>query len=147
MVRNGQKVYDTRPRPPAQILWNRGPVLGPTPERNVLQFRCEVAMGTRTRASIQDLYRVPENAKAEVVNGELILMSPTGSRPGRAATRIATSLSNHEDINDGSHAFGDNVGFLVDLPIAIPSAQMLPGMWVRLIAWPFSPERRHSRWR
>jgi Uma2 family endonuclease len=83
---------------------------------NLISLDCEVIMGTRSRVSIEDLYRVPENAKAEVVNGELVLMSPTGSRPGRAATRVATSLSNYEDSNGGGHAFGDNVGFLVDLP-------------------------------
>src|SRR5260370_5706 len=35
-------------------------------------------MTTRHRATIEDLYRVPDNTKAELVNGELALMSPTG---------------------------------------------------------------------
>lgn len=29
-------------------------------------------------ATLEDLYRVPDNGKAELVDGELILMSPTG---------------------------------------------------------------------
>jgi hypothetical protein len=40
-------------------------------------------MTTKTKATIQDLYEVPHNRKAEIVNGEILLISPTGSRPGR----------------------------------------------------------------
>ena len=50
-------------------------------------------MTTRTEATIDDLYRVPENGKAELVNGELVLMSPTGGVPGRAAGEIYVSLA------------------------------------------------------
>jgi Uma2 family endonuclease len=49
-------------------------------------------MSTKTQATIEDLYRVPENGKAEIVNGELILMPPTGDMPSRAAFNIASSL-------------------------------------------------------
>lgn len=73
-------------------------------------------MTTKAKATIQDLYEVPGNQKAEIVNGEIVLMSPTGSRPGRAAMKIVTSLSNHENRHGGGYAFGDNVGFTVDLP-------------------------------
>ena len=45
-------------------------------------------MSAKTEATIDDLYRVTENGKAELVNGELVLMSPTGGVPGRAAGRI-----------------------------------------------------------
>ena len=34
-------------------------------------------MLTKNRATIQDLYNVPDNGKAEIVNGELVLMNPT----------------------------------------------------------------------
>ena len=40
-------------------------------------------MSTKTQATIEDLYRVPENGKAEIVNGDLVLMSPTGGRSSR----------------------------------------------------------------
>ncbi len=33
-------------------------------------------MSIRTEATIDDLYRVPENGKAELVNGELVLPPP-----------------------------------------------------------------------
>ncbi|HEX7184496.1 MAG TPA: Uma2 family endonuclease [Thermoanaerobaculia bacterium] len=65
---------------------------------------------------VADLYRVPENGKAELMNGQLVLMSPTGGVPGRAAGRIYRSLDDYERAAGGGYAFPDNVGFLVDLP-------------------------------
>lgn len=73
-------------------------------------------MTTKARATINDLYKVPDNTKAEIVNGELVLMSPTGSRPGRASFNIASSLRGHERNGSPGYAFGDNVGFVVNLP-------------------------------
>ena len=73
-------------------------------------------MTTRTEATIDDLYRVPENGKAELVNGELVLMSPTGGVPGRAAGEIYVSLHDYEKRVGGGYAFPDNVGFIVKLP-------------------------------
>jgi Uma2 family endonuclease len=73
-------------------------------------------MTTRTEATIDDLYRVPENGKAELVNGELVLMSPTGGVPGRAAGKIYISLHDYEKRGGGGYAFPDNVGFIVNLP-------------------------------
>lgn len=68
------------------------------------------------RATVEDLYAVPDNGKAELVKGDLVSMSPTGGLPGRAATKIAAGLTRHEEDFGGGYAFGDNVGFLVDLP-------------------------------
>lgn len=73
-------------------------------------------MSAKTEATIDDLYRVPENGKAELVNGELVLMSPTGGVPGRAAGRIYRSLDDYERLVGGGYAFPDNVGFIVNLP-------------------------------
>ncbi|MGI8898297.1 MAG: Uma2 family endonuclease [Pyrinomonadaceae bacterium] len=73
-------------------------------------------MSTKTEATIDDLYRVPENGKAELVNGELVLMSPTGGVPGRAAGRIYRSLDDYERLVGGGYAFPDNVAFIVNLP-------------------------------
>lgn len=71
-------------------------------------------MTARPRASIADL--LATHGKAELVAGELVVMSPTGYRPGRAAARILRSLLRHEEACGGGKAIGDNVGFLVDLP-------------------------------
>lgn len=73
-------------------------------------------MTTKARATIEDLYKVPENRKAEIVNGELILMSPTGARPGRASSEIYISLREYERREKSGYAIPDNVGFIVNLP-------------------------------
>ncbi|HZS47910.1 MAG TPA: Uma2 family endonuclease [Blastocatellia bacterium] len=73
-------------------------------------------MTTKIRATIDDLYKVPENRKAEIVDGKLILMSPTGARPGRAASEIYISLRECERTTKQGYAIPDNVGFVVDLP-------------------------------
>ena len=66
------------------------------------------------RATIEDLYKTP--GKAELVNGNLVLMPPTGIDLGNAATEILVSLYRYVRHSDRGRAFGDNVGFLVDLP-------------------------------
>ena len=71
-------------------------------------------MTTKVGATIEDLYSVPDNAKAEIVNGELVLMSPTGDMPARASGSIYISLRQHEGSTPG-RAYPDNVGFTVDL--------------------------------
>jgi len=81
-------------------------------------------MSTKTEATIDDLYRVPEHGKAELVNGELVLMSPTGGVPGRAAGEIYISLHDYEKRVSGGFAFPDNVGFIVNLPIDLHSVQV-----------------------
>src|SRR5437660_2033039 len=73
-------------------------------------------MSTKTEATVEDLYRVPENGKAELVNGELILMSPTGGVPGRTSGRIYISLDGYERTTQSGYAIPDNVGFVVNLP-------------------------------
>ncbi|HEX8137249.1 MAG TPA: Uma2 family endonuclease [Pyrinomonadaceae bacterium] len=73
-------------------------------------------MSAKTEAIIEDLYRVPDNGKAEIVNGELVLMSPTGGVPGRASGEIYVSLREYERRTKNGYAFPDNVGFIVNLP-------------------------------
>lgn len=73
-------------------------------------------MSTRTEASIEDLYRIPEDGKAEIVNGELVLMAATGFMPGRAGGEIYVSLREYERRTRSGYALPDNVGFIVNLP-------------------------------
>jgi Uma2 family endonuclease len=73
-------------------------------------------MATTTKASIEDLYDIPDNGKAEIVRGEIVRIMPTGGLPSRASGKIFLSLHNHEETTGGGFAFGDNVGFIVDLP-------------------------------
>jgi Uma2 family endonuclease len=67
-------------------------------------------------ATIDDLYRVPDNGKAEIVEGKLVLMSPTGYAPGRAGGLIFASLLQYSRRKRTGHAVPDNVGFVVKLP-------------------------------
>lgn len=76
----------------------------------------EISMTTRARATLEDLCRVPDNAKAELVDGELRLMSPTGGLPGYAGGEIFASLREYARCTGSGIAFPDNVGFAVNLP-------------------------------
>jgi len=73
-------------------------------------------MSTKARATIEDLYHVPENGKAEIVNGELRLMSPTGWDPSRAGGIIFIKLYQYEQSTRSGYAFPDNAGFVAHLP-------------------------------
>lgn len=72
-------------------------------------------MSTKTIATIEDLYNVPDNQKAELVDGAIVLMTPTGFLPGRAAGEIYASLREYERQTKSGYALPDNVGFTVNL--------------------------------
>jgi Uma2 family endonuclease len=73
-------------------------------------------MSTKAPATLDDLYRVPEDGKAEIVDGELVIMAPTGFLPGRAGGEIYSSLRIYERRMKNGYAIPDNVGFAVSLP-------------------------------
>ena len=72
-------------------------------------------MSIKTQATVEDLYRIRDRGKAEIVNGEVVLMSPTGDMPARAGGAIYVSLRGAER-RAGGRAYPDNVGFRVNLP-------------------------------
>lgn len=71
-------------------------------------------MSTHLEATIEDLYQVP--GKAELVNGEIVHMSPTGAAPNYAAAEIFVSLRAHARKMGIGLAVPDNAAFRVDLP-------------------------------
>ena len=71
-------------------------------------------MSTKVEATIEDLYKV--EGKAELVNGEIILMSPTGALPGYAGDIITFSLFEYSKRRKVGRAVGDNKAFVVNLP-------------------------------
>ena len=71
-------------------------------------------MSTKTRATLEDLYKV--EGKAELVNGELVEMPPTGDDPGYAGDEIFVSLREYAKRMQIGRAFADNKGFRVNLP-------------------------------
>jgi Uma2 family endonuclease len=73
-------------------------------------------MSTKGNATIEDLYRVPNDQKAEIVHGEIVLMSPTGASPNFAAGEIFASLREYARRTKLGRAVTDNAGFKVNLP-------------------------------
>jgi Uma2 family endonuclease len=71
-------------------------------------------VSTKTRATIDDLYKV--EGKAELVNGEIVHMPPAGDDPGFASLEIATSLRAYTRRTRQGRAYGDGTGFKVNLP-------------------------------
>src|ERR1041384_4853264 len=71
-------------------------------------------MSTKVEATIEDLYKV--EGKAELVNGEIVHMSPTGGLPHYAARQITISLALYEETTGRGYAIGDNTAFVVNLP-------------------------------
>lgn len=71
-------------------------------------------MGTKVEATIEDLYKV--DGKAELVNGEIVYMSPMGGLPHYAARQITVSLVTYEKATRRGVAIGDNAAFVVNLP-------------------------------
>jgi Uma2 family endonuclease len=68
----------------------------------------------KIRATIEDLYQV--EGKAELVNGEIVHMPPTGDDPGYAGDEIYVSLREYAKRLKRGRAFADNKGFHVHLP-------------------------------
>ena len=71
-------------------------------------------MSTKSRATIEDLACV--EGKAEIVDGEVVRMSPTGSARGYACDEIYVSLREYARRTRRGRAVGDNKAFRVDLP-------------------------------
>jgi Uma2 family endonuclease len=68
----------------------------------------------KTRATIADLYKV--EGKAELVNGEIVSMPPSGEDPGIAGGEIFVSLREYARRTQQGRAFPAGVGFHVNLP-------------------------------
>ena len=71
-------------------------------------------MSVKVEATIEDLLKVDQ--KAEIVNGEILIMSPTGSLPGYAGDAIFSSLREYSKQRKYGRAVSDNKAFLVNLP-------------------------------
>ena len=65
-------------------------------------------------ATVDDLRKA--DRKAELVDGELVLMSATGGLPNFAGGEIFASLRDYARTHKTGHALTDNAGFIVDLP-------------------------------
>ena len=91
--------------------------LGSTLETSIIRRTSseeEKTVSTKSRATIEDLYQV--EGKAELVDGEIVLMPPAGDEPGRASVNIVISLHDHEKRTGIGRVYGDGTGFHVHLP-------------------------------
>ncbi len=73
-----------------------------------------IAEKHQSSATIDDLYKI--DGKAELVEGEIVLMPPTGGEPGLAGDEIYSSLRSHTKQTRQGLAVSDGKGFRVDLP-------------------------------
>jgi Uma2 family endonuclease len=71
-------------------------------------------MSTKTRATIEDLYKV--EGKAELVHGEIVEMPPSGDEPSVAGGEVFASLREHARRTRHGRAYPDGSGFHVNLP-------------------------------
>ena len=65
-------------------------------------------------ATIEDLRRT--RLKAEIVDGQLMVIGPSGAAHGRAVGAVLRRLMEHELPEGTGRAFGARVGYIVDLP-------------------------------
>jgi Uma2 family endonuclease len=72
---------------------------------------CDV--GSKREATIDNLHHAP--GKAEIVNGEMVLMSAASDAHGYATLEIAASLREYARRTKRGRAIADNVGFIVKL--------------------------------
>jgi Uma2 family endonuclease len=73
-------------------------------------------MSTKAKATIEDLYHVPENGKAEIVRGRLVMIPLAGWRPGRASGAIFARLYDYEHASGKGEAFMGNIAFVMHVP-------------------------------
>lgn len=71
-------------------------------------------MSIKNAATIDDLLLV--HGKAELMGGEIVMMSPTGGLPNYAAGEIFAHLRDYVRQTRRGHAVTDNAAFVVDLP-------------------------------
>ena len=87
-------------------------------------------MTTKTHATVEDLHALRDDGKAELVDGESILSSPTGDKLGWAGDEIFASLHSCVRMTSFGRAVSDNSGFPASLPHRksfSPDAAFYPG--------------------
>lgn len=76
----------------------------------------QFTMRGKREATVQDLYDLEFEGKAEIVNGEILLMGGTQYLPGCAALEVVISLREYARRTKHGHAVPDPVNFIVNLP-------------------------------
>lgn len=67
------------------------------------------------QALIDALHQARDRGKAEIIDGEIVLISPTGGKPSRVSGLIFAALLAYERQSGRGTALPNNAGFLVNL--------------------------------
>ena len=100
-------------------------------------------MVANLQATIDDLYVLPHEQKAEIVDGDIVLMSPTGAAPSYAASEIFVSLREYARQTRKGHAVTDNAAFVVKLSNRksfSPDAAFYSGKWTGMKFFEGAPD-------
>src|SRR5262245_16126674 len=89
-------------------------------------------------ATLDDLARITD--KAELIDGRIVLLMPTGRKPGRVAGRIYRSLGHHATHPGRGEAYPDHVGFAVR-PLSSGRESFAPDASYHLGPFPADPMR------
>jgi len=79
-------------------------------------------------ATLDDLWEFED--PAELIDGRIVPMSPTGNHPGYAASRIRRSLDEHAETRGGGFGVSESVGFILQTPatqLFVPDAAWWTG--------------------
>src|SRR5258708_12823623 len=100
-------------------------------------------MVANLEATIEDLYALPKEQKAELVNGEIVLMSPTGAAPSYAASEVFVSLRQYARRTRTGNAITDNAAFVVNLSNRksfSPDSAFYSGKWTGMKFFEGAPD-------
>ena len=95
-------------------------------------------MTTKARVTAKELWELGEgDVRRELVNGEIVEMTPAGGVHGQVTSRIDRLLAAHVERRGGGEVLVGDVGFVLNLPndpervrapdVAFVSAHRLPG--------------------
>ncbi len=103
----------------------------------------------RSRMTAEELFDLPDDdGRSELVEGELVPMTPTGGRHGALAVRIGRLLDEHVEAHDLGVCCGAETGFIlkrdpdtVRAPdAAVVVASRIPITGIPATFWPFAPD-------
>jgi len=74
-----------------------------------------MAKPAKTEATVADLYRLDEDERAELVDGELIPIAPAGGEHHYIGSKIHMRLGRYEEETASGYAMMNGLGYLVDV--------------------------------